>query len=169
MATKTCTKCKLCKELAEFSPRSKSSDGVNSWCKICVAEQTRGYNAERMRDRRKNLDYSMKERKQQAEYRKLNKPLIDALKRTSTIKRRNTQAQATPAWVDIEFERFVFSEAFALAALRKSMFGFSWHVDHVIPLNGTNVSGLHVSNNVQVIPAYANLQKSNKFLVESVV
>lgn len=169
MNTKTCTKCKLNKELTAFSPRTKSSDGVNSWCKSCVATQTRTYNAKRMRDRRKNPEYATKEREQQATYRKLNKPLIAALKRTSTIKRRNTQAQATPQWVDIEFERFVFSEAFALAALRGRMFGFDWHVDHVIPLNGKNVSGLHVSNNVQVIPACDNLRKSNKFLVEGVV
>lgn len=169
MGTKVCTKCKQDKVLAEFSTRKKPSIRLNSWCKACIATQTRKYNAERMKDRRMDQSYTAKERKQQAEYRKLNKPLIDALKRTSTIKRRNAQTQATPAWVDVEFERFVFSEAFALAALRKNMFGFSWHVDHVVPLNGKNVSGLHVSNNVQVIPAYDNLRKSNKFLVESVL
>jgi len=38
-----------------------------------------------------------------------------------------------------------------------------WHVDHIIPLQGETVCGLHVSNNLRVIPAVQNMQKKNKF------
>jgi hypothetical protein len=55
-------------------------------------------------------------------------------------------------------------EAYELAALRKKMFGFAWHVDHIIPLQGKKVSGLHVPQNLQVIPWVDNLAKSNKFM-----
>jgi 5-methylcytosine-specific restriction endonuclease McrA len=42
--------------------------------------------------------------------------------------------------------------------------GIMHHVDHIIPLHGRLVSGLHVENNLQILTAHDNLRKGNRVL-----
>jgi len=73
--------------------------------------------------------------------------------------RRAKKIQATPSWaID-----FIISESYELARLRTKMTGFKWHVDHIVPLRSKLVCGLHVHNNLQVIPATQNIKKGNRY------
>ena len=78
-----------------------------------------------------------------------------------TRKRQLSKIQHTPSWLT-EDDFWIMSQAYELAALRTKMFGFAWHVDHVLPLQGDVVSGLHVPTNLQVIPGYENSRKGNR-------
>jgi hypothetical protein len=80
-------------------------------------------------------------------------------------KHRASKRNRTPIWADKE-HLWLIKQAYELAILRTKQFGFLWHVDHIIPLNGVNVSGLHVIENIQVIPAAENLLKNNKYEIE---
>lgn len=75
--------------------------------------------------------------------------------------RQLSKAHRTPHWLSAD-DRWMIKEAYELATLRSKIFGFSWHVDHIIPLRGTTVSGLHVPTNLQVIPGVENCRKANK-------
>ena len=72
--------------------------------------------------------------------------------------------QARVLW-DLELTKFVYSEAHKLRKLRNNITGFDWHVDHIIPLKGVLVCGLHVWNNFAVIPKVNNLRKGNNYPV----
>lgn len=80
----------------------------------------------------------------------------------STAKRRAAKLNRTPSWLCKEHfdEIQVFYKE---AKARESDTGELYHVDHIIPLQGDIVSGLHVPWNLQVIPAKDNLMKNNKF------
>jgi hypothetical protein len=85
-----------------------------------------------------------------------NNPNIAAKK---TIRRKHCQEVATVKWSN----DFIIKEAYCLAKLRSKIFGFKWHVDHIVPLKSKFVCGLHVANNLQVIPALVNISKGNRY------
>lgn len=73
-------------------------------------------------------------------------------------KYRSDKLNQTPPWADLEAIDAVYIEA---GALRKQ--GYPATVDHVIPLRGEAVSGLHVASNLQIIHDLDNKRKSNRF------
>lgn len=82
--------------------------------------------------------------------------------RAKRDRRRSAQLQRIPPWFG-ELDELVLLEAHDLGRRRREITGFAWDVDHTIPLRGERVSGLHVWNNVQVIPARLNRSKHNRF------
>jgi hypothetical protein len=77
---------------------------------------------------------------------------------------KETKTNALPKWVAEDLDMmWVIDECYDLAVLRSKVTGIKWHVDHVVPLRGKTVCGLHVPWNLQVITASQNCSKSNKF------
>ena len=72
------------------------------------------------------------------------------------------RAKRVPQWLSTD-DKWMLREAYALAKLRTQLFGFVWEVDHIIPLRGVEVSGLHVPTNIQVIPKALNRLKRNVY------
>lgn len=70
--------------------------------------------------------------------------------------------RAKQARFNDELTQFVTKEAHDLRKLRNKTTGVEWHVDHTVPLKGTIVCGLHIWNNLAVIPKVENLRKGNK-------
>lgn len=66
---------------------------------------------------------------------------------------------ATPMWVD----RQAIAAVYAECRQRSRATGVLHHVDHIVPLQGVSVSGLHVHWNLQVLTASENSSKSNRF------
>ena len=77
-------------------------------------------------------------------------------------KRRAAKLQRTPKWLSL-FDKLKMECLYQLAAMRNRESDQKWHVDHIIPLQGANVCGLHVPGNLRVIPAIDNMRKSNQY------
>lgn len=58
-------------------------------------------------------------------------------------------------WAEIE-------GMYHFAKVMEQITGQKYHVDHIEPLQGRDVSGLHVPWNLRAIPARENMRKSNR-------
>ncbi len=81
------------------------------------------------------------------------------------MQRYASKTQSTPAWLtEAHYELFnlIYAEAKELTKTT----GVQYHVDHIVPLRGKTVCGLHVPWNLRPIPARENRQKKNRLIEE---
>lgn len=160
MTTKICTSCETEKQVTKFYKHAGGKFGVKSQCKVCVDKRNKGYrknNPEVTREIGKRQEQRAEVKAYRSSYRKANRALF----RHHSMKRYATKKFATPAWLTQEHLDQI-SAVYEHARDCEIVTGQPYHVDHVIPLQGKNVCGLHVPWNLQVLPADVNQSKSNK-------
>jgi hypothetical protein len=109
------------------------------------------------------LRYQNDEQFRQWDKARVAKRLKDNRGRTNAYvaKRAYQKKQRIPAWANLD----AIAAFYVSAATLTESTGILHHVDHIVPLLGKKVSGLHVETNLRVIPALANLCKGNRYCI----
>ena len=154
-----CNTCKVIKHESEFNKKADVKSGRQSRCRACQSNASKTYhveNKECIQEKKRKHYQAHKERinlkKQQ--YKQENKDIVNA----GIAKRRAMKLERTPPWVDHEEIKELYTEA----KEKEEEIGEVHHVDHIVPLQSDLVCGLHVADNLRVIPATENLSKHNK-------
>lgn len=151
---KKCTKCSKIKDLSGFYLR-KDSGRYRSKCKLCMFEDNKAYRRNNKPLTKKiNNKWESKNRDKvktrKREYRRENRGLMNYY----ASRYRAQKLKATPRWLSDKQE-------LEIQSIYKNC-PEGHHVDHIVPLQGKEVSGLHVPWNLQYLPAKDNLSKGNK-------
>ncbi len=136
-----CLKCGVIKPYADFSLCKGRHNDINNLCKECDKYKSSLYRETHLQDCRDKCKLHYLNNK------------ADYLARNAH--RKAYKLKATPIWANLEHIKDIY---------RRCPVGY--HVDHIIPLQGELVSGLHVENNLQYLTAIDNLKKHNKFTGE---
>lgn len=91
-------------------------------------------------------------------WQKNNKGKVNA----NTALRHAAKMKRTPSWLSKE-DKLTIKCFYQLAAMYNRESDQKWHVDHIVPMQGETVSGLHVPWNLRVIPAVENMKKNNRY------
>lgn len=189
---KPCTKCKQVKPLTEFHRKPTAGDGCTSKCKGCRNAESLAWHAKNrdkhLAANKEWYDANADRCKQRtSNWRSENKAAHEAYLKTwraenaahvrasdgarlrvwkrenpgavnaDTRKRYAAKTRSVPPWCDSAAVKGVYREA---QRLREN--GFDCHVDHIVPLRGKTVSGLHVPANLAIIHKDQNMKKGNR-------
>jgi hypothetical protein len=91
-----------------------------------------------------------------SQYKKDNKGAINNI----NARRRARKVSATPSYSNKEQIKAIYEQS----SLLTKQTGIQHHVDHIIPLQGKLVSGFHIENNLQILPALDNITKNNSYI-----
>lgn len=154
---KICNKCKLLKEPDCFYKRS-DYEGLRSSCVKCTSKvgiygpkkagpKFKYSDEERRAKRLESLRKCNSKRKHKQAY--------------YQATRENRKRGATPKWLN-KNQLEAIKATYETAKILTHEFGIRMEVDHIIPLNGKDVCGLHVPWNLQVMVGDANRRKGNR-------
>jgi len=165
---KTCTKCQAQKPISEFYvQKMNSKDGYQSHCKACDNARKLAWKLKnpelskkhmQTADKNRWIKYPEKLLADRKDWKRRNPAKVAAL----DAKRRAAVMQRTPKWLS-KSELLRIECLYSLALMLNKHGVESWHVDHIVPLQGKKVSGLHVYSNLRVVPSSVNLAKGNRY------
>lgn len=164
---KLCTSCKQEKPLTEFGTDKSKKSGLTVRCKECMTEASRKYRAaDPERARRISKEYRARNpEKERTRFNRYNKEKPEVRTYHSALRRAKMKT-ATPAWLT-EGQENDIRQMYALAKKLGRLCNIRYHVDHIVPLAGKDICGLHVPWNLQILPASVNIAKSNKHDTET--
>jgi 5-methylcytosine-specific restriction endonuclease McrA len=132
VSEKKCTVCAITKPREEYHRSRNRNDGLFGACKECVYEYTNKWR----QDNKGYYSIRAKLRKQQMD-------------------------RAMPHWLTNEQHQQI-QAIYDHARECSSLTGDAYVVDHIVPIKGKNVCGLHVPWNLQVLPSDVNDSKGNR-------
>ncbi len=170
---KNCYLCSEIKNIDQFPHRKNTWDNLHNYCSICTITETKKYN---LRNKTKILEYREENKLHKKEIDKIyyneHKDKITEYKKqwkidnkdkvnASNAKRRATKLNAAPKWLNKQ-QLIEIEDIYYCCSEYNRLLTEKFHVDHIVPLQGKNISGLHVPCNLQILTATENLQKGTK-------
>jgi len=168
---KTCIKCnrEFPSTSEYFFYRNAQRGWLSSWCKECkTLHRKENLDKEllmqRIRRRQKNkcnsCNCSVGFRKKYCDSCRIFLKASQKKRDKAIYKKRLRRSM--PKWAN----RFFIKEIYELARMRTELTGVSYSVDHIIPIRGKKVCGLHTHENLRIIPYRDNAIKNNHFSLE---
>ncbi len=154
-------------------------DGLEHICKACRKKQSiewvtknhekvlatykryydKNYQRIKYKKRKSNQEWYYKNKEKMSAYYKKYQSEHRGARNAAGAKREATKLQATPLWVDLG----VIKKIYLAAARLSKETSINYQVDHIIPLQGRKVCGLHVPWNLQILTAQENNKKHTKY------
>jgi len=155
---------RLCENCSKELASTKRSHAI--YCDIKCKKQAehkrriadpekRKLNIDRARRWRENNPDRAKQKV--SEWQAANKPRCREISRRYATRK----AGACPPWITDE-QKQEMESFYWLAQDLRAVTGEVYHVDHIVPLQGESVCGLHVPWNLQILPSDINIRKKNR-------
>ena len=176
-----CLGCSEEKYLDEYTnhrdPRRPDPHGKNSRCRACTSAKSRvnhrkhrkkysethkrylSNNKEKIRESNNRWDRNNRD-KTRAYKKKMYQKNPELFLRAKRKRERILKEKQTPAYADKKARGIIYRE---MSRINREKGYTAVNVDHIIPLNGELVSGLHIETNLRIIKAEENAAKRHLF------
>lgn len=163
--------CKTCGEEKPhemFNKNKKCEFGITHKCKVCFNQEKRDVYYPKHKEKIRATQKRSTE-KRRLLGKDVNKPSREYNKRNPQYKRfyaaqRKSHVKlATPSWLTAEHKQDI-KALYDLRDKLGNLCNSSYHVDHIVPLRGENICGLHVPWNLQILESSLNLAKRNTYI-----
>lgn len=172
---KTCSLCGETKTVSNFTKGSTRKDGYQGECKACQAlyfydyhrknrSRKSAYDKERYKAKKEKIREKGREYYHKNKEKLLEKQRVWAQKNPDLVRKQSAEKRARkrnsiPPWLT-EDQKYQIKLMYTLAKTLEKNTGIKYHVDHIIPLKHSNMCGLHVPWNLQVITDEENMRKT---------